>query len=408
MRCLLLLPGLLLVLPGCDPKVAEDTGTGDSADSGVDTADSDTSTDSGDDSGEDSGEDSGDDTGDDTSAPPPHWQLVVATTDYTTGALATIDEDGTVHDSLIPISADAAIVADRDTVYVLNRSSENTVVVYEHGDFTTPTAEFSTGDGSNPTGITRCGANLFVSRYLYGDIGVYDAVTGLAVGSVDLSAFDDGDGSAEPDSIYTAPNGSVYVSLNQIDYGGSYNSVDGSGTLVQLDCDNMTVLASWDVGPNPHFEFDPGNPAMLYLNGGNYFNADYSGPELDGGVYTFDTNTNTLVGPHLTEAAVSYNIGSVVSSGLRRGFTTLDNASVWTPACLNLDTWAYLAVDAGNVYIGSHVATPDGTVWAAQGRGYGSGAPGAVGIVPYDTATCVAGTGLRTALPPASLAVRVW
>lgn len=399
---------ILSLLVACEPKAPEDTGSGDTAD----TSDSSDTTDSTADSGGDSDTNDSDtnDSGEtgETGGPPAHWQLVVTTTDYTTGALATIDEDGTVTDNVLAISSDAAVVADHDTVYVLNRSSENTVQVYEGGDFSHPTVEFSTGDGSDPTGIARCGDHLFVTRYLLGDIGVYDAATGLPVGVVDLSAFDDGDGSSEPDSIMATPDGTIYASLNQIDYGGTYTSVDGSGTLVEIDCATLNVLDAWDVGPNPHFETDPGRPGLLFLTGGNYFNADYTGPDLDGGIYTFDTQTNMLTGPLLTEATVGYNIGGVVAAPGGQAFTTFDTASVWMPVCLNLGDWSYTAVDAGNVYIGSHVATPDGQVWAAQGRGYGSGAPGAVGVVPYDLASCTAGTGLRTALGPSSLAVRAW
>ena len=87
---------------------------------------------------------------------------------------------------------------------------------------------------------------------------------------------------------------------------------------------------------------------------------------------------------------------------------TLDSGYEWTVACVSITDWTYSTAAPENIYIGSMVATPDGAVWAAQNRGYGSGVPHEIGFVQYDPAGCVVGAEVTPNLGGSSLAVRTW
>ena len=382
-------------LSGCDPRVGDDT-AGPPADTDTDTdTDADTDTDT----------DTDSDTDTDTDADV-NYTVVATTTDYTTGALVTLSKDGVLTDSVLPVSSDAAVRTIGNSVYVLNRSTENTVQRFDNLNFSAPGpgGEFSTGDSSNPVDVVECNGSVVVSLYATDGLGVYDRSTGLQTGSVDLSAFADRDGSPEPDSMFVAPNGYLYVAMNQLEF---YVSADGSGTLAKVDCSTWQVVDSWDVGPNPLMQADPFNADGVVLTGGNFFNADYSGPDLDGGLYTFDTSDDILTGPLLTEADLGYNLGGIVGSD---GYlvSSINDGSVWSLLCIDVSDWSMVTKDLGNAYIGSMAATPEGSIWAAVGYGYGSsGATPDVGFVPVDAAGCTTGAAVLSALAPSSIAVSV-
>jgi hypothetical protein len=378
----------LAVLPACDPKVADDSGTVDSdADSDAD-ADSDTDTDA--------------DTDTDTDADV-NYAIVATTTDYSVGALVTISKDGVLSDNVAPASSDAGVRAIGGHVYVMNRSGENTVQRFDGMDFSAPTLEFSTGDGSNPHDVAECGGAIVVSLYAGDSLTVVDPSTGLQTGSVDLSAFNDSDGSPEPDGMYVAPNGYLYLAMNQLE---SYVSADGSGTIAKIDCGSWQVVGSWDVGPNPFFQVDPTNPARLAVTGGNYYNSDYSGPDLDGALSYFDTTDDSFTTTEFTEASLGMNLGAVTGTPDGYRIATLDDGYTWSLLCIAPDGTTTMS-DLGEAYIGSMEATPDGKVWASVGAGYGGGTPPATGFTPLDPVACSAGTAVSAALGPSSITVAI-
>lgn len=381
--------GLLPLFTACDPKVGDDTN--EPADTDTDT-DSDTDTDT----------DSDTDTDTDTDV---DFTLVATTTDYTAGALITISADGVLTDSVIPVSSDASVRAFGTHTYVLNRSSENTVQRFDDLDFSAPVIEFSTGDGSNPHDVAECGGSVVVSLFAGNSLMVVDAATGLQTGSVDLSAFDDGDGTPEADTMYVAPNGYLYVTLEQL---SNFVSADGSGTLAKVDCSTWQVVDSWDVGPAPMLAPDPTNPTGLFLTGGDYYTADYSAVALDGGLWLFDTATDALTGPVLTEADLGANLGNVVGTPDGHLVTSLNDGYTWTLVCMKNTDWSMITVDLGNAYIGSMTVTPDGNVWAAVTNGFlDGGAPTVWGFTPLNPGTCELGLAVAPTLAPSSIAVVV-
>jgi hypothetical protein len=387
------MPLLLLLSFACEPKVAED-------DTGLTETDADTDTDS------DADGDTDTDTDTDVT-PTAEWHVLAATTDYTTGALARIDSDGTVHDAIAPVSSDTAVQFDGGLVYVLQRSSENTISVYAPGEYTEPRLEFSTGDGTNPTSVATCGGMIWSTLQLTGELGIFDPSTGFRTGTVDLAAWADADGSAEPDALWVAPNGYLYVTLAQLDYINTYSSVDGSGTLLKVDCATHDVVGEWETGPNPGLVVDASDPTRAFLSGGDYFTDDFSGIDLDGGVWVFDSTSDTLEGPLVTEADLGFNIGGIYATSNGWALTTLNDTATWDVVCVRLSDWSMTVVDLGDIFVSAVTATPDDTVWVSQAPGYDFSDPDPtddpIGIVEWDPTTCTPGTVSHTALGPSSL-----
>jgi hypothetical protein len=361
----------------CEPtSKADDTAPAD-ADTDADT-DTDTDTDA--------------DT--DTDTDPSAYTVVGTTSDYTSGSVATIDaQTGALSDSLVTLGGDAIAVALDSTVYVLGRSSENTVRAYTLGDWSAPAVEFSTGDGTNPADVATCDGKLFVSLYDGGDIGVYDPSNGSLVGRVDLSAYADSDGSANPADLYAAPNGALYVALSRYDYGSYWSDY---GMIAKIDCDTFDVLGTWQAGVNTRFSVDAGNPDVLVVSGDNY--------ALDGAVYTFDTGTDTLSDPLVTEADLGMGLGPWAGGVDGHGVLIANDGTFYSVWCVDTTSWELTEAAEPQVFVAGAAAAPDGTVWVAQRSSWGGGEP-VLGFVPYDPAACSAGDAVPTALEPYSVTI---
>ena len=366
----------LYVLLACSTDATKDTA--DTSDTGTDTAD----------------------TADTGAAAEP--LAVIVTSDYTVGTLNTADLAGALTPDLLPTSGDTVVVAEGGRLFLLDRSA-NVVRAYDGRDFSAPTWEAGTGDGSNPVGVATCGGKVFVARYFVPSLLVLDPATGLSLGEVDLSAFADADGSPEADSLVAAPNGRLYATLNQLDYLVTYASTDGSGTLVEVDCDALTVSDSWDVGPNPHATAI-GDGATIAVYGGDYFLPDWSGPALDGGLWTFDTETRTLSEPLLTEESLGGNVGNVVVRDDGRGLYTLDDGTTWSVNCFDATSGTTAATLDPVAFVQGSVLAPDGTAWLVQ-RSPFSGEAGTVGTVRVDLDTCTPAAPIATTLEPYSVAI---
>lgn len=326
---------------------------------------------------------------------------VVVSSDYTVGTLGTMTEAGELAGERLPTSGDSVVVAEGARVFLLDRAA-NVVRAYDEGQLEAPSWETNVGDGANPVGVATCGGRVFVSRYFLPSLLVLDVATGLPLGSVDLSAFDDGDGSPEAESLIAAPNGKLYVTLNQLDYLRTFSSADGSGTLLEVDCQRLAVTRSWDTGPSPRAT-PVGEGAKIALFGGDYFTADRRGPALDGGLWVFDTAAGTLGAPLITDASAGGNVGNVVLREDGLGLYTVDDGFRWTVNCFDSVDGRSLGSFDPSAYVHDAVAAPDGAIWLVQRSPY-AGEAGEVGFVRVDPTDCSHGEPVRGTLEPYGIA----
>lgn len=200
-------------------------------------------------------------------------RAIVTTTDYTDTLLASVDLNTLeVTDGLLAIaSGDVVVEVLEGDLYVIDRSG-GTLQRFDDGDLTGgPDLEFAVPD--NPQRPLLCGGKLFVPRYDASAVGVFDARTGVEVGSIDVTAYAEpgGDGRAEPASVLPIDANTIAVALERYDFSTLVPGPDGR--IVEIDCDTETVTAEHVVGPNPVPSADPSSDGWLVLEG-RYFAAD--------------------------------------------------------------------------------------------------------------------------------------
>lgn len=349
-----------------------------------------------------------DDTGkpDDTGTAPVDDTLVVATvaSDFSAGQLATV-RDGVVTDGILPTSTDPVVEADGEVVFLLDRSSENTLRMYLE-DWSVPVVELSTGDGTNPQDAARCGKTIVASVYTLDHLLLFDATTGLPTGTVDLSEWSDADGAPEADSITRGADGHLYVALNRLDTSlNPWQSADGEGVVLRFSCDTLAIDEVWTVGPNPELAPFPGDAGAFLLRTGDYFDEDYAA-KLDGALARLDPTTGDIT-TLLEEATFGYNLGALAGDIDGHSVLVADDGYAWGVWCVDRATGTATPTTEVDAFIGDAVTTPDGRAWISYRRGYaGSGAPVVEGLVAWDPSTCTADDPVATLFPPYDLALR--
>ncbi len=325
------------------------------------------------------------------------YTVVLTTTDYTVGALATIGgTTGTLTDGIVTLGGDAVVNTDATHSYILERGGENTVRAYVTGAWDAPIFEVSTGDGSNPAAATPCGAYLWVSLYNGGALSAFNLETQALAGSVDLVDFDDGDGSGNPTSLYCAPNGSLYAALERYSY-VDYTSV--AGAIVKVDPVAFSILDSWETVNNANFLPHAADATTLWIDGGNY-------GALDGALVAFDTTTDTLGAPIWEESDLGMNVSQISTGNAETAIMVTNDGLTWEVWCLHLTDWTYERVEQPGAFIGGGAVSPDGKVWLTYAYGFNPDLPVTVlGTVAWDSATCARAEPVHTDLPPYSLGV---
>lgn len=231
-------PLLLLFLVACQPPTGTDD-TADTADTGLDDGLS---------------------------------RVVVTTTDFAVGSLATVDLDSfDVTDEITTTSSDPLVYAEDGHVFQVNGFGHDSVSVYAPGEYAAPEAQFSAGGGTNPYDVALIDGELFVSLYEEAHLGVFDPDSGTSLGTVDLSAHADADGIPEAASMVEV-DGLLYVALQRLDRDNGW--VDAGGKVVQVDPSTKQITEDWDVGPNPTVHAHPSDPGKLIVRAGLYATAD--------------------------------------------------------------------------------------------------------------------------------------
>lgn len=348
-------------------------------------------------------------TADDDSFPPgpvPASFAAVATTDFSVGALATVDlEDFTINDEITATSGDPVVFADGGLLFQINRFMHDNVRVYDPAELTTPILEFSTGAGSNPHEAALCDGAIFVTRYGSAELGIYSLDTGLPLGAIDLSAWADPDGFPEMSSMVRRGE-TLYVGLERLDRDGDYwLGAPGGGRVLEIDCAARAVTREWTAGSNVQVLAHPTNSDALWLLDGVLFD-DFGEPSFDGGLRELALDA-AAPGTHLlTDTAASGNlIGLAVGAG-GRGILVTADATQHHVHCLDTADWSLTHLSSHVQWVPQVVADDRGEGWVVFRSGeepleY----PG--GIAVYDLVTCeerTAGGWLDFSLEPYSVA----
>ncbi len=330
---------------------------------------------------------------DDVQTSPDHG-LVVATSDFSVGALATVDLTGqTLRDAIVATSGDTVVTSDHGLVLQIDRSPPAGVRAWAPPDWSAPVAEYAIPGDSNPQDAAVCGSRVFVSLLAEPRIAVFD-LDGSEAGSIDLSAFAD---DANPEAASLAHAGDrLFVGLQQLDTQGPLWTPSGPGVIVEIDCGTLATTSSWEVGPNPSLH-ELAADALL-IRTGTYGVAD--------GALTVLHVDDVLGTPLLTEALLGEDLGDVtVVGGFAVVLTAAMDFSHHTVRCLDLSDGSQTASEPIPNYLSGVAAGGDGLAWIAQSVDYANAAS-PTGLLAVDPTTCTAASDgvLKTLLPPYALA----
>lgn len=318
--------------------------------------------------------------------------LVVASTDFTVGALSTLGlDDGAIVDPAAPAGGDPKVRALSDgRVALLERGAGDSLRLYTPGCWDVPDVEVAL-DQDNPHDALLHDGLLWLARYDGPGLWVLDPADGERLFEVDLSAEDDADGLPEPSSLVLR-DGRLFVGLERIDRDAGWQA--SRGRIVELD-PSGAVVARFDVGPNPRVVV-ASELGLVVVEAGAW-------GEPDGALRAVDPATG-------------------------EGRVLLDEAD------LGLDLWTYAETDGVGIVTGvafdgqqsavicvdlaTGVTTPGptsegwyadviawgGRAWLALRAGWYASTT--TGVVELDPRTCAASAPVPLTLNPYGLAVR--
>jgi hypothetical protein len=326
---------------------------------------------------------------------------VVTTTDFSVGALVTVDLDTHEVQEVTAISSDPVVRVDAGLVFQINRWMFDSVRVYEPPNLQQPVIEFSTDAGSNPHDAVLCDGAIFVSRYDADSIGIYDLDTGIAVGEIDLSPWADEDGLPEASTLVRHGE-TVYVGLQRlIREGGVWPAAPGGGAVVEIDCVEREVVASWTTGPNVFIQDHPlQDDAFLLIEG--MVMEESGAVDLDGGVRTLDTTSGTLGPLEIDEATVGGNVVAIAIDADGHGIVVTSDGTQHHILCLDPITGELQALDSTNAYIPEVGMNDRGEVWVVRRAPLDDLEAGG-GLAVYDPVACEQVAWIPTTLEPFSI-----
>ena len=326
--------------------------------------------------------------GDDTATSTGQTTAVMTTVsmDYAVGSLATVGLNGWVTTTgLTATTGDSAVVVEGGLAYVLNRYGYDTVRVYEPGEWSVPLLEFSVGgtseeESANPYDAAVCADLLFVSLYGRDWIGVYNVANGVLTGTVDLSAFADGDSvGPEPGAMVTRGD-KLYIGMNRLNRDDGW--IDTGGAVAEVDCATATVTASWDVA---------GNAALVEWSGEDrvLVQARAYG-DMGGGLYAIDPAADTVT--WLMDAAdLGGEVSGVAAAGDAAIVTSLaSDYSGYGIHCVDLETGEVTTAETTPQYLTTAAANDRGEAWIGAHWGWIDPESASPGVIVYDIAGCEA------------------
>jgi hypothetical protein len=308
----------------------------------------------------------------------PH--LLVATTNYEVGALATVDpETGCLADALATTGPDALVRTLGDRVVLANRAGGDSVLVYEPGFYPSPIVERVVQRRGNVHDVVAVGDEWWFSLYERAELVRTDR-SGREVGRIALDDEADGDGLPEADRLVVTEAG-VFAALQRLDREAGWTGDEGR--IVRIDPKTGRIEARFTVGPNPKLYADPSDPSALVVLTGRY-------GEPDGALLGLDPDTGAT-SAIVTEEALGLDLSGFAGIGSHAVLLGVDFAvdGPSTVLCLDLETGALAPGRSDTVWFVDAVAG-DGSVHVAVRGGF-SGIP-ADAVLSVDPATCASET----------------
>ena len=287
----------------------------------------------------------------------PTQYAIFSTSDYSSSQIVAVTLNGSpgsgITQSTLSVTTDqdSVVEAGDRYVYVISRGG-NALTVLDPRDSFSVVSNVSTGDGSNPQDVEEISSTkAYVTRYGAASVLILNPATGAELGTIDLSAFADSDGTPEMSEMVTVGT-KIFVTLQKLTnfsptVAGQVVVIDTStDTVVDVDSSTDGTQAITLNTYNPQFITYNDSTGLVYVSSaGDYFDTTKTS-----GVETINTSTyavtslltsSTLAGNYSDLKIVSSTKGYVLVSNKLYQF----NPSTGTPNTTALYTGAY----AGNM-----------------------------------------------------------
>ncbi|MBT3217905.1 MAG: hypothetical protein HN348_02330, partial [Proteobacteria bacterium] len=180
---------------------------------------------------------------------------IVATTDYSVGAIAAVSlDDWTIFDSIRVSGGDPMVVVEDGVLYQANRSGGDSVRLYPRLD-EAPTLEVPLTDGANAQDIAIINDEAFVTQYDLAEMASFNIKSGLSGDEVELLSYAESDDGLPEMVDIIVVDGLLYVGLQRLKRLEEWVSYEGR--IVAIDPASHQVVDEWVVGPNPRIFAHP-------------------------------------------------------------------------------------------------------------------------------------------------------
>jgi hypothetical protein len=337
-------------------------------------------------------------------------QAIVTTTDYSTGALSSVDLTGShrAHVNVASIHSDAVVRVFDDAVYVVNRYLGDNIQILDPSDGFSVVRQFSVGNGSDPHDIAVASpTRAYVPRYNETDLWIVDPSTGAHTGSIDLSALADGDGIPEMDQVLL-DDGMLFVTIQRANRGQIPWSPAGDSYVAVIDVAADTLLDTDAVTPGVQpITLPAANPFSTLQRDaatGNLYVAGVGEWGLaDAGVSWVSPASLAGAGMSLAGVDAGGDITDVEIVSATRGYAIVTN-DLFETTLLAFDPASGAVTDT--VYAPGTFSLQDAEVSAGGDLYVADRSPTAPGIRIYDAATGTEKTAapIDVGLPPFNIA----
>jgi len=254
--------------------------------------------------------------------------IFVITSDFATGSTAFLAPSSETADiDLLNVHSDAVARTFDDKVYVTNRLGADNILVLDRADLGTAFFQFSVGNGSNPQDIEIISdTKAYITALARAEVLIFNPQDGTELGTIDLSAFADGDGL--PELTQMVQFGSrIYVLAQRLQRLENFVPV-GTSYLVIIDTDTDTIVDTDDSNDGVQaVELAAPNPNAIVVIGSRLVVSEVSSfGDRVGGIEVFDLTAGgdvTSLGLVVDEQALDGDINGIAMADANSGFALI-------------------------------------------------------------------------------------
>lgn len=253
----------------------------------------------------------------DTPSPPPS-EVVVLTSNFQVGGVVGLSEpvsDSSALPDIVPgqsvLHSDASLRVFEDRVYVINRLGADNIQVLDPTQGFQTIQQFSVGAGSNPQDIALVSPErAYVTLYNSASLLIVNPTSGQTLGTVDLSAYAEGDPDGFPElSSLLAVGDQLFVTAQRLERTSSGFIPLGDSKLIRVDltrdeADGAITLAM--ANPFGQLMLEPDGKHVLLPCPGTF-------GALDGGLERIDLTLFQSDNILVTEYALQADIVSALA-----------------------------------------------------------------------------------------------